>query len=406
MRTSLPGDLGEAARKLRRHGARGTAAKLVEQLGRRLAADPGFAAHLRAGDLADSASLSLEKGRVVTGPATIGWVCAPAGRGSGGHTTLFRMLEGTRTRGHRSVVFLYDAWGGDVERHASSMRESWPVLADVEFRDARSGIGGVDASIASSWESAHALARFGTAPQHRFYFVQDFEPFFHPHGSIYAAAEDSYRFGFTHLALGLAVEAMLKTEVGATSRVVPFGCDTDTYGLRDPGAHRQGVVFFSRPGVPRRGFHLAVQALEEMHRRRPDHEIHMFGDPAPGLPFPVTDHGKLTPVQLDRLYNRTVTGLGLSFTNVTLVVEEMLASGCVPVVNRSPHTRLDNDQVVWADPTPRALADALVALLDETPAEGRERSIKAAASVRTRWTDSQRVFCDLVEDELGTAGAP
>jgi len=382
-------------------------AKGAQRVSGRLVVDPGFAAHLRPGDLADSATLELAPAAPVRGTtATIGWVCAPASRGSGGHTTLFRMLGEVKGRGHRCVVFLYDAWGGDVRRHAAAMQATWPVLGDVEFRDATDGIDGVDASIASSWESAHALATHGSGPQRRLYFVQDYEPFFHPRGSIYAAAEDSYRFGFTHLALGEAVEAMLRNEVGAGCRVVPFGCDTETYTLDHPAADRSGVVFFSRPDVPRRGFHLAVAALEEFHRQRPDEEIHLFGDAAPGLPFPVTDHGKLTPGELNTLYNRTVTGLALSFTNVTLVAEEMLASGCVPVLNRSPHTRLDNDQLVWADPTPGSLAGALVALVDEHPDARKRRVGAAASSIRTSWTDAQRVFCDLLEDDLLEARIP
>ena len=402
MRVPGPDQAREVTRKVRREGVRGAAAKVAERLARRLVVDAGFAAHVRPGDLADSSALDLPEGPPVTGTARVGWVCAPAGPGSGGHTTLFRMVGEVARRGHTCVVFLYDVWGGDTARHAAAMRAAWPQLADVEFRDATDGISGVDACVASSWESAHALVRHGRGPMRRFYFIQDFEPFFHPRGSIYAAAEDSYRFGFTHLALGGAIEEMLKTEVGVGSLVVPFGCDTTTYALREALGPRDGVVFFARPDAPRRGYHLAVEAFSEFHRRRPDQEIHLFGDDAPGLPFPVTDHGKMTPSELDHLYNRTVTGLALSFTNVTLVAEEMLAAGCTPVANRSPYTRggLDNDRLVWADATPGALADALVTLVDEDDGARRQRSELAAASVRRTWVDAQRIFGDLLEQEL------
>lgn len=397
----------EVVRKLRRDGLRGAVATAAGRVHARMSTDAGFAAHVLEGDLADSASLRLESAAPVGRESlTVGWVCAPAAPGSGGHTTLFRMLAAVKERGHTCVVFLYDAWGGAVDHHAARMRKAWPVLDDVEFRDATHGIDGVDACIASSWESAHALASHGRGAMHRFYFVQDFEPFFHPRGPIYAAAEDSYRFGYTHLALGHAVQELLASEVGVVSSVVPFGCDTETYHLQDAQRPRSGVVFFSRPGVPRRGYHLAVAAFAEFHHRRPDVEIHAFGDRAPALPFPVTDHGKLAPARLNDLYNRTVTGLALSFTNVTLVAGEMLAAGCTPVVNRSAYTPggLDNPLVVTVESTPSSLAQAMVELVDEDPLARADRAVRASRSIDVTWGDAQARFVQLVEDAVRRRG--
>ena len=103
---------------------------------------------------------------------------------------------------------------------------------------------------------------------------------------MYELAADSYRFGFRHIALGDMVADCISTEVGAESTVLPFGCDTDVYSLRDHGP-RRGVVFYAKPGVPRRGYELCVLALREFHRRRPDQPIHVYGSRGLDLEVPV-----------------------------------------------------------------------------------------------------------------------
>ncbi len=70
---------------------------------------------------------------------------------------------------------------------------------------------------------------------HRLYFIQDYEPYFYPHGPEYALAEDSYRFGFRCIALGNMVATALRTEVCIDPEVTPFGCDTDVYRLCQRG---------------------------------------------------------------------------------------------------------------------------------------------------------------------------
>ena len=390
-------------RKLRRDGPRSVAATVGLRVHERFRAD-ALTEHLLPGDLADPAALDLAPGgQLPTGtPATIGFVCTPAGPASGGHTTLFRMVSGLRGRGHRCILFLYDVYGGDFERNVERMRTDWPTL-DVDYRDARQPITGVDACFASSWETAHVLAVRGAARMHRFYFVQDFEPFFYPHGSLWSLAADTYRFGFVNVALGAAVAEMLEAEAGAPSVVVPFGCDTGTYSLDPASGPRSGVVFFARRHVPRRGYDIGVRALREFYQVRPDQEIHVYGDVVDDVDFPVTNHGRLTPAGLNALYNRTISGLALSFTNVTLVGGEMLAAGNVPVANRSPyaHGGLDNEHVVWADPTPSALAAALAEVVGDPDVSGRAE--RAGASVTGSWDATRDRLAELVEDALYAA---
>lgn len=388
----------ELAARLRRDGARDAAKRLVRRAARRLGADIDELG-LLPGDVADSTTLRLRTPTrhlpAGTG-ATIGWICTPPAPGSGGHTTLFRMVAGLEARGHHCVLFLYDRHRGDFARHEATIRRHWPHLR-ARIRDASDGIVGVDAAVATSWECAHVLATRGTAPMRRLYFIQDYEPFFHPHGSLYTLAEDSYRFGFHCISLGGMIAGLLETELGVKADIVPFGCDTSTYRPLAGNRPRSGVVFFARSTVPRRGYLLGMLALEQFHQRHPEQEIHVYGDPLTDCAFPVTSHGRLTPAELNALYNRSIAGLALSFTNVTLVAEELLAAGAIAIANDSPLARagLDNEQIVWAPPTPSGLSDALCAAV-----ESRLRPDQSAAARPANWSSAQDAVAAIIEGEI------
>src|SRR5262249_10583449 len=128
---------------------------------------------------------------------------------------------------------------------------------------------------------------------------------------------------------------------------------------------------------------LGALALEIFAARHPEVDIHFYGDPVGRMPFPATDHGVITPTELGALYNRCVAGLVLSATNVSLVPHEMLASGCIPVVNDAEHNRivLDNEHVAYAPATPFELAHALGALVLRPPHARAAAASAAAASV-------------------------
>lgn len=396
----VPARMAKATGILRDEGARALAQRFAryayDRLGAASLGDP-----LLDDDVADSTRLQLalpEQRPSRSEPLTIGWVMTPPSAGSGGHTTLFRMVEAVERAGHRCVLFLYDRYGGDMRTHENVLRDWWPEIR-AEVRNARDGIDGVDACVASSWESAHVLACRGQAPMRRLYFIQDYEPFFYAHGATYAMAEDSYRFGFRCIALGEMVAGVLRSEIGIRPDVTEFGCDTSKYRLL-PGRTRTGVVFFARPDSPRRGYWLARLALQRFHELHPEVEIHVYGSRVESLSFPATQHGRLTPVEINELYNSCIAGLAMSFTNISLVSEEMLAAGTIPVVNDSVHSRADlpNEFAAWAAPTPSALAVALSAAV--TRPDRAEAAEAASDSVRKfGWTTAQADILRIIEDE-------
>jgi len=170
---------------------------------------------------------------------------------------------------------------------------------------------------------------------------------------------------------------------------------------RLPGRERTGVVLYARPDVPRRGYWLARLALAQFHELHPEVDIHLYGEEINGLPFPVTQHGRLTPGDLNELYNRSIAGLAMSFTNISLVAEEMLAAGVIPVVNDSPHSRADlvNGHVAWATPTPHGIATALSDVVERVDRDAAAQA--ASESVRRfGWTKAQADVVRILEDEV------
>lgn len=142
---------------------------------------------------------------------------------------------------------------------------------------------------------------------------------------------------------------------------------------------------------------MAELALRAFHLRHPDVPITVYGAELADLPFPAEVHPHLTPEQLNALYNRSVAGLALSFTNVTLVAEEMLCAGTIPIANEAVEARacLDNPYVAWADPTPASLADALSEAVRHRDIAGRARS--AAASVDNSWLRTEDQVVTAIE---------
>jgi hypothetical protein len=387
-----------AARLWRKGGTRTVAQRVARVAYRRLDA-AALEFPLELDNIADSRRLSLplpdehvERSRRLN----VGWVCTPPGLYSGGHTTMFRMVNALEQAGHECTMFVYDRFGGDIGTHEATLHRGWPWVR-ARVADARAGIASVDACVATSWPTAHFLARHGTRPMRRLYLVQDFEPFFYPRGAEYALVEDSYRFGFRCVTVGYMVADLLNERIGVTATPLEFGCDTAVYRVVD-GAARDGVVLYAKPRTARRGFLLGALAMQEVHRRRPEVPIHVVGDERAQLPFPATIHGVLAPETLSRLYNRCRVGVALSFTNVSLLAEELLACGTVPVINDSAYARADvvSEHVRWGSPTPSGIADAVLETL-ETPPE----PIAVARSARPdAWRPAQAGFVRAVEDEV------
>lgn len=299
------------------------------------------------------ATLPIEAGD----PMVLNWVMLPPSAGSGGHTTIFRMIRHLEGQGHQNRVYFYDPYGGDHRHYARIVRSYFrfdgPVLPLDGIMEAAHG------NIATSWPTAYAVYNRG-GPGKCFYFVQDFEPDFHPAGAFAALAENTYRMGFHGITAGRWLSERLEADYGMAAGYFNFGSDTTDYRRID-FKDRQGVAFYARPGTSRRGTELGLMALQLFAQRFPKVPIHLYGGAVGALNFPAIRYGHTAPAQLNGIYNQCRAGISLSFTNVSLVPLELLAAGCIPIVNDAPQNRLvlNNSSVRYVKPTPHAIADEL-----------------------------------------------
>lgn len=325
------------------------------------------------------------------------WVMSPPSAGSGGHTTLFRMIRYLEAHGYLNRVYFYDVYGGDHSYYESIVRNYYDFRGSVANVD--DGMEDAHLVVATGWPTAYPIFNSRCAGK-RFYFVQDFEPYFYPVGALSSLAESTYRMGFHGISIGKCFADKLSVEFGMTVEPFKYGCDISRY-RRFRTSQRSGIVFYARRETARRGFELGLMVLEVFAARRPDIEIHIYGDKMGKLPFSFVDHGRIAPDEINSIYNRCYAGLSLSFTNVSLVALEMLAAGCIPVVNDTIQVRtdLDNPFVHYAPAYPQALAAQLETVV--TANDFDSLSSAAAASVSsTTWEDAGASFDEIVRRAL------
>jgi O-antigen biosynthesis protein len=311
-------------------------------------------------------------------------VIPPYSRGSGGHNTLFQIFTRLEARGHACSVWLADYHNHMRDVRAARMRREireyfapfeGPVYKGFEQWQ------GADVAIATGWQTVHAtLLLDGTRA--RAYVVNDHEPEFYAASTEQVLAADTYRHGLHCIAASPWLRDLLIERYGASADAFQLGVDGDTYRPLPVQRRADTVIYYARHATPRRAVPIGLMALAELHRRRPDVRIVLFGTDKPlHAAFPYEHMGVLSPVQLARLYSEATVGLCLSLTNFSLMPKEMLACGlpCVELAGVSAESIFGEDGALDLAPLdPPRIADALERLLvdpalrERRSREGRE----------------------------------
>jgi hypothetical protein len=333
----------------------------------------------------------------------IAWVISPPSTIGGGHHNAWRFMKFLEDAGHKLTIFYYSAPAfpkftlGGIRRTLDEASAFPSLKADMRMYSPETGIeGDFHAVFASDWATAYAAYRYAGQAK-RFYFAQDFEPFFFPAGSDYVVAENSYRLGFHALTVGPWLAKKLTREYGMKADHYDYAVNSSVY-RRTNDARRDDVIFYARPTTPRRGTEFGLLALEEFHRQRPEVTIHIVGWDMShfDLPFPFVNHGSKDVRDLPALYNQCAAALLISFTNVSLLPLEVMACGVVPVVNDAENTRValnDNAHVEFTASSPQAMARALIAAIDRPDQVEHSRKISSSFG-DAGWSDAGTQFVD------------
>ncbi|WP_296721670.1 glycosyltransferase family 4 protein [Erythrobacter sp.] len=338
---------------------------------------------------------------------TLNWFVPPLSKHSGGHINLFRFMLGLEQRGFQiRVVIANDAMvnpcvATNVELLQNINDWYGPFNGGV-YHD-NDDIPPCHFAFATGWQSAYAVKAFRGA-LYRYYFVQDFEPYFYPVSSEYVFAEDTYRFGFTGITAGGWLADKLRTEYGMRTHAVGFSYDRNLYTPRARNSELRHLFCYVRPDTPRRAWDLTALTLAEFHKKRPDVGLVLAGGSIDiaALPFPAFAPGAVAQTELPDLYSQCDVALVPSLTNLSLLPLELMACGVPVVSNSGPNVEwllnAGNASVMPANP--RDLSDELVRILDLPPVEyGALRSRSMAFAASTDWERE----CDKVADILNVA---
>lgn len=300
---------------------------------------------------------------------TLLWFIPDFNIGSGGHQTIFRMVWYLERMGWNSGIVIVNP---TVHATAELARNDicchfFPLNAKVYL--GFKGLPNSEFAVATGWQTAYPVRAIRDSRIKKLYFVQDFEPGFYPTGTESVLADNTYHFGFFGITAGAWLARKLNAEYGMATHAISFGVDHELYFPRPKrGADVKRVFFYARPPTPRRAFELGLLVLEAVSRRLPKTEFILAGWDVDDyhIPFPHLATGVISPKELADVFSQCDAALVLSLTNLSLMPLELMAAGCAVVSNRGECVEwLLNDKIaLLTDPTPEALSEALIQLLE------------------------------------------
>jgi glycosyltransferase involved in cell wall biosynthesis len=329
-------------------------------------------------------------------PLHVAVVIPPFTKGSGGHNTIFTLVDRLERAGHTCSIWMYDARGRHHRENAAVLRhrvveEFVPVRAPVYkgFDDWH----GADVAVATGWDTAYQVVLLPHC-RARAYLINDHEPEFFATSADALWAAHTYELGLYGISAGRWLRDLLARRYGQRGGWFRLGVDHGIYRPGPEERRRDTVIFYARGFTARRAVPLGEIALQELHRRRPDLRFALFGqEDQLGVPFPHEHLGVVEPEVLARRYRQATVGLCLSLTNYSLIPQEMLACGlpCVDLAGASTEAELGRDGgIELAEPDPVDIADALERLLEDRELWER-RSRNGLAQVReASWDEAGR----------------
>ena len=294
----------------------------------------------------------------------LNWIVPPMGEGSGGHLSLFRFMSGLEVRGFHSKVYIHGeaVFSSDEDLNCFVRKHYSQLHPAVECYNSTDNIQYADFTFATGWQTAYFLRRFDNTLE-KIYFVQDFEPWFYPHGSMYSLSEATYNFGFTAITAGDWLKDLLAEQYDMITHSFSFAANSDIYFPRANNDTTPRIFFYARPATPRRDFELGMLALAELCRRLPNVVVEFAGGNLDSyvIPFKHNCHGVMSLEKLAELYSSCSICLILSATNLSLAPVEAMASGSVVACSGGPNSTwlVNSDNGIILPEDPIGIADIL-----------------------------------------------
>ena len=320
----------------------------------------------------------------------LNWIIPEMGEGSGGHLNIFRFISHLENMGFHSRIYLFKSPNyRDNQSVKEFLRKHFPILDErVEaYWDVKCAKF-AHATIATSWQTAYFVKNFNNTIS-KFYFVQDYEPFFYAHGSEYEFAKNTYTFDFRGITAGDWLKDKLASDFGMRTDSFGFSYDKELYTPLKKKNSTKRVFFYARPVTPRRDFELGLLALDLLCQKMPEVEVVFAGWDVSNFDIPFTHKnlGIVSVDQLSKVYSQCDLCLIISNTNLSLLPLEVMASNSVAVCPKGANSTwlVNEENSVLVEYDPRNIADTLEYYLTtpEKLKEIRKKGLEFARS--TSW---------------------
>ncbi|MDO5127352.1 MAG: glycosyltransferase [Eubacteriales bacterium] len=300
---------------------------------------------------------------------TVNWVIPEMGPGSGGHINIFRFVTNLYRMGLRHRIYIMDPVRLTTDQMARDFMEKYFDFhyPDIEIHVNAWEMKFAHATIATSWQTAYCVRDFDNTIS-KFYFVQDFEPYFYAMGSEYVFAENTYKLGFRGITAGDWLKDKLHEEYGMQTDSFGFSYDNEIYKPVEKRDDVKRVFFYARPVTPRRDFELGLMALTKLAEYIPDVEVVFAGWDVSQykIDFNYQNLGIVDVAKLSDIYGQCDVCLVLSNTNLSLLPLEVMASNSVAMCSKGANSSwlVNEENSIMVDFDPDVIAETLAYYLN------------------------------------------
>ncbi len=333
----------------------------------------------------------------------------------GGIQTIFRCIEKLGREGVNNTIVIYDMPSLDVGEMRSSISTYFPALTNYEvvvFSDDKlkslSKLPETDIAFCTHWISAYILLRFNKTKR-KYYFIQDYEPFFYVAGSTFALAESTYRFGFRAIVNTPGLFSAIKQRHGIDGISFVPAVNRELY-YPDPNKSnkRTRIFFYARPNNPRNAFNLGVITIKHLLDRYGDRiEIITAGadwdENLYGLKGMITNLGLIQSIdEVAALYRTCDIGFAYMLNkHPSYQMLEYASSGVATVMNyNEDHLWLYKDGVncLLAEPSPASMAEKIGLLIDDPKL--REKIVEGGLqTLRSSWDEQNQIIWEYIKSD-------
>lgn len=254
---------------------------------------------------------------------------------SGGHTSILRLGTELSNLGYkvRYVTYRDDKKEDMISSAKINLKEyKGEIYEKSDLFKLKN-----DVVIATLWESAYYVKKMDG---YKMYFVQDYEPYFFNYGEKYLLAKKTYNLGLHMVSLGSWNNNVIKKECGEYCDYIDFPYERKEYTQisRDFEAYKSKnnykIAVYVKNEEKRAPF--IIQSIlgkvkNEFVKKGKNLEVYYFGEDKSLTLNNGENKGKLSKVELLKLYKECDFGVVASLTNISLVPYEMIATN-LPVI--------------------------------------------------------------------------